>query len=225
MPSIINSDDGQTSGSAGLKFTSGDDGVLKIQNNGADAMTVSAAGDLQVDTIKTANIKSSTGNTALAISDNGVVTQSLPPIATQFPYFHAYRSADQTVGDRTTTRVSLNVVANDTESWWDATNYRYIPQIPGYYLFTWKIGINGTTIIQYYSYLYKNGGPVSYERALGISGTTTAGIGGVSSLIIYMNGTTDYADIRGWVDAASGQGFAAGVWNTFLQGCLLQRTA
>jgi hypothetical protein len=44
MPSIINSDDGQTSGSAGLKFTSGDDGVLKIQNNGVDAMTVSAAG-------------------------------------------------------------------------------------------------------------------------------------------------------------------------------------
>jgi len=44
MPSIINSDDGQTSGSAGLKFTSGDDGVMKIQNNGVDAMTVSAAG-------------------------------------------------------------------------------------------------------------------------------------------------------------------------------------
>ena len=44
MPSIINSDDGQTSGSAGLKFTSSDDGVLQIQNNGVDAITVASSG-------------------------------------------------------------------------------------------------------------------------------------------------------------------------------------
>ena len=44
MPSVINSDDGQISGSAGLKFTSADDGILQIQNNGNTAMTVSAAG-------------------------------------------------------------------------------------------------------------------------------------------------------------------------------------
>jgi hypothetical protein len=44
MPSIINSDDGNVSGAAGLKFTSGDDGVLKLQNNGVDAVSIDQAG-------------------------------------------------------------------------------------------------------------------------------------------------------------------------------------
>lgn len=42
--SILNSDDGVVSGSSGLKTTGGDDGSLKIQNNGVDAITISAAG-------------------------------------------------------------------------------------------------------------------------------------------------------------------------------------
>ena len=47
--SILNSDDGSVSGSAGLKFTAGDDGVLKIQNNGTDALTLSSAGAVTFD--------------------------------------------------------------------------------------------------------------------------------------------------------------------------------
>lgn len=43
--SILNSDDGSVSGSAGLKFTAGDDGVLKIQNNGTDALTIADTGE------------------------------------------------------------------------------------------------------------------------------------------------------------------------------------
>ncbi len=44
MPSIINSDNGTTSGSAGLKFTSADDGILEIQNSGNTAVTVASSG-------------------------------------------------------------------------------------------------------------------------------------------------------------------------------------
>jgi hypothetical protein len=40
--SIINSDDGSISGTQGLKTTGGDDGSLKIQANGTDAVTVSS---------------------------------------------------------------------------------------------------------------------------------------------------------------------------------------
>jgi len=39
--SIINSDDGVTSGTSGLKTTGGDTGILEIQTNGIAAMTVS----------------------------------------------------------------------------------------------------------------------------------------------------------------------------------------
>jgi hypothetical protein len=41
MPSIINSDSGATSGSAGLKFTGNNDGILEIQNDGITSLVVS----------------------------------------------------------------------------------------------------------------------------------------------------------------------------------------
>jgi hypothetical protein len=41
--SIINADDGVVSGTAGLKTSGGDDGILKIQTNGTDAIQVNAS--------------------------------------------------------------------------------------------------------------------------------------------------------------------------------------
>lgn len=64
MPSIINSDDGSVSGSAGLKVTSADDGILEIQNNGETAIKVSDS-----------SLKVPTGNTAQrpASPENGMI--------------------------------------------------------------------------------------------------------------------------------------------------------
>jgi hypothetical protein len=64
MPSsIINSDDGVISGTSGIKAVGGDDGVLKIQNNGTDAITVAADGDvtLAADLSVTGNLLFNSG--------------------------------------------------------------------------------------------------------------------------------------------------------------------
>lgn len=50
MPSIINSDDGVSSGTSGLKTTGGNDGILALQNNGTTNVTVTAAGNVGVGT-------------------------------------------------------------------------------------------------------------------------------------------------------------------------------
>ena len=42
MPSIINSDDGVVSGTSGLKTTGGNDGLLNIQTNGSNAISISS---------------------------------------------------------------------------------------------------------------------------------------------------------------------------------------
>ena len=42
MPSILNSDDGVVSGTSGLKTTGGNDGVLNIQTNGTNAISISS---------------------------------------------------------------------------------------------------------------------------------------------------------------------------------------
>lgn len=50
MPATINSDDGVVSGSAGLKTTGGNDGILSLQNNGTTNVTVTAAGNVGIGT-------------------------------------------------------------------------------------------------------------------------------------------------------------------------------
>ena len=69
MPSsIINSDDGVVSGTSGIKTTGGDDGVLKIQNNGVDAVTVASDGDvtLAADLSVTGNLLFNSGYGSVA---------------------------------------------------------------------------------------------------------------------------------------------------------------
>lgn len=74
MPSLINSDNGVVSGSAGLKTTGSNDGILAFQNNGTTNVTVTAAGNVGIGTASpgtrvhasiasgTAYTTSSTGN-------------------------------------------------------------------------------------------------------------------------------------------------------------------
>jgi hypothetical protein len=69
MPSsILNSDDGVISGTSGIKTTGGDDGVLKIQNNGVDAVTVASDGDvtLAADLSVTSNLLFNSGYGSVA---------------------------------------------------------------------------------------------------------------------------------------------------------------
>ena len=68
MPSsIINSDDGVISGTSGLKTTGGDDGVLKLQTKGTDAVTVNAT---QVVTLANA-LPVASGGTGQTTYTNG----------------------------------------------------------------------------------------------------------------------------------------------------------
>lgn len=48
MPSIINSDDGVVSGSAGLKTTGASDGITAFQQSGTESMRITAAGNVGI---------------------------------------------------------------------------------------------------------------------------------------------------------------------------------
>jgi hypothetical protein len=71
MPSILNSDSGAVTGSAGLKFTAGDDGILEIQNSGSTAVKLSDS-FLKVPTGSTAQRPASPENGMIRFnSDTG----------------------------------------------------------------------------------------------------------------------------------------------------------
>jgi hypothetical protein len=149
---------------------------------------------LKVDTIK-----SLAGNEAITISESGVPQLNVPA-------FRAYLSSDQSITSGVSTKVNINSVSGnigfDTNSWFDTTNKRYVPQIAGYYQITGTIRVTGSSITRVIALLFKNG--VQYEQGMAVnpSSTTSAQHFMVSS-IVYLNGTTDYVELWGTVIATS----------------------
>jgi hypothetical protein len=75
-------------------------------------------------------------------------------------------------------------------SWFDTTNYRFIPKQVGMYLVNASVFINGSNN-RYSINLYKNGTII----AQGGSGGITADMGADTTYLVEMNGDTDYLEV------------------------------
>ena len=142
------------------------------------------------------------GSGALTVQQNGV-TQG---IYGNIPTFAVTRiTSDQTGTGSTYVKVQFQSKVFDTANCYDTTNYRFIPNVAGYYLFNATVLNNPSagTQTQLVTKIYKNGTPVTAFANLVISG----GIGGGTSLtvteIFYMNGTTDYAEVYQYSNATT----------------------
>lgn len=185
MPSIINSDDGSVSGAAGLKFTSGSDGILQIQNN---------------------------GNTAISVADTGIVTFAAPIVQT-LPLL-SMTFGSQTVISGVATKLTNETLDVDNYSWWDATNHRWIPQIPGWYeVYFYLLGTGVTDVTLVLSRIYINGN--SYAIGLNRVNTSQVTLGMSISTFYHFNGTTDYVEAYGQI-YGSGTITASGIFNAKL---------
>lgn len=137
-------------------------------------------------------------------------------VAGKAPAFHATLSADQTsITAATFTKVNLNTEEFDTNGCYDnATNYRFTPNVPGYYEFIWHLFSNSTTLTAISAVLRKNGATVSESpfAAVASAAQRTA-----ASRLIYMNGTTDYVELWGYL-TGTGLKFSSGTSETSLSG-------
>ena len=79
------------------------------------------------------------GTTGITINSAGVVTQPTKPM------FKVDQSTDQTISHATPTTVEFNnlshVDAFDIGGYFNTSNYRYIPQVAGYYFFATTVTI------------------------------------------------------------------------------------
>lgn len=145
------------------------------------------------------------------------------PIIREMPAFYAYRNGTQSITSSTSTTIQLNAELYDTEGWFNTSLYRYTPQIAGYYQFNWGIYIRATSgATRGLCVLLKNDSANDYIRgaylqAFGGTDWNASGAG-----LIYMNGSTDYVQIQGYLTATSPvvQGTYAG--DTFLCGFLVR---
>lgn len=112
------------------------------------------------------------------------------------PLFMASPSGTQTLSHNTTTKIALGNEILDTNGCFDpTTNYRFTPNVAGYYMISFTHVYNGTNGRTYYfnPTIYKNG-----SNAYGIEDYATLNSGGrfstSLSVIMAFNGSTDYTE-------------------------------
>lgn len=111
--------------------------------------------------------------------------------------FHAYKTAIQSIPPSTYTRIDWQAKFYDIGGYFDLTNDRFQPLIPGKYLILASIRLTSLHQGGYlYLFLYKNGTSHIYITLHQTAYLTSPMASG--DAIVDMNGTTDYIDFYVW---------------------------
>lgn len=161
------------------------------------------------------------GQGALTVQKDGV-TQG---VYGNIPAFRAYLSSNQTVSTGTSVKVQLNAKTFDTANCFDSTtNYRYTPNVAGYYNISIMGGASGSSALSYnYIQIWKNGSRTSF--AIYGPYATSYQYGTLTNLI-YMNGTTDYIEMYTEINGTGTMTCIgdSGGGSTFMSGFLVKAT-
>jgi hypothetical protein len=135
------------------------------------------------------------------------------------PAFSAYQSANQTgIAINTWVKLQMNTKEFDTANCYDpTTNYRFTPNVAGYYLVIGEISGASTNNTITLAGIYKNGSLVRY--ATGVN--QPSGGAPIVSNIMYMNGTTDYIELYGFQNSGSSATFYGGQTTAYFQASLV----
>ena len=158
--------------SAGLSVSPDVSGQIQFQSGGTTIATVTPTG-----------ITTQVGAPAFSVMNNGTA---------------------QSVSNQTWTKVALNTKDFDTNSNFDATtNYRFQPTVAGYYqLSSFVSGPSNSTQNQITA-IYKNGSIYKYLGAVqNLNATAVVNDGVSGSMLISLNGSTDYVEL--WVYQQTG---------------------
>lgn len=162
-----------------------------------------------------------TGLVAGGLPDASVTQPDLAAgVAGNGPTFSAYQSSVQTISFSVTTKIQFQTEEFDTANCFDnATNYRFTPNVAGYYLIQSAVSANVSGNAYAYPQIWKNGALI----ANGVINAIAGQYAGVPvQKIVYFNGSTDYVEIY---YVASGSGTFTtqnGVALTWFQGCLVR---
>ena len=167
-------------------------------------------------TIKTTNIEPIANNGTVTLGSSGdtftlgsgVVQSNL-----MYPAFHAYLSATQTISNDTFTVVQFNTESLDTNNAYDnSSNYRFTPQVAGKYFVYASIANNpsaSNNIQQANIQIRKNDSAISkYQFASSTNPVDEIQLH--AQIIVDLNGSSDYVDVRGQQAVSSGTNRFAG---------------
>ena len=168
------------------------------------------------------NASNSTGLTltsdlsgTLQFQNNGVNL----PMSGIAPAFSAYANAVQSVTSGALTKVTFGAEDFDTANCFASSTFT--PTVAGYYQLNAVVRFNGTSSNSYEAIFYKNGAGYAYVFAFNGTGGTLLGSG---SVVMYLNGSTDYVEIYADVNG-TGTSFSqnnTAVTTSRFSGCLVR---
>ena len=201
---MASSIDASTSGPGGVITTADNSGILNLQSGGNTVATINSSG-LQVTTLNSSTVPTAAGT--VMVSGN-------------MPAFSVYYNSTMSLTAGTNTKVNFNIKEFDTANCYDnTTNYRFTPNVAGYYCFTGSMGVTtttGTCIIAF----YKNGSIYKYGGAIASSSTSYPF--SVGTVIVYMNGTTDYMELYVQSTVAGASSWSGASANNYFQGFMVR---
>lgn len=192
----------------------GTSGTVTVTNSMATA--IDAKGDLIAGTGADAFARLAVGTNDQVLTADSTASTGMKwasPAGSSGPAFSAYLGSNQTgMPDSTAVKIQINTEVFDTDSCYDTSNYRFTPTKAGKYLVT----VKSFSALTHVNYVLKNG-----------SGTQFCLNGGGSysyptaTAIIEMNGSSDYMEMWGFVQTASGS-FLAGQGSTIFEAIWLR---
>lgn len=173
------------------------------------------------------NASNSTGLTltsdlsgVIQLQNNGVAM----PNGGVAPAFSAYANATQTVTSNSFTKVTLAAEDFDTNS--NFASDRFTPTVAGYYQLNCVLLLNGTvSTTQGIISLYKNG--TAYARLFDSNPTSSLSANGFiifnSTILVYLNGSTDYVEMFGYYNGGTSTFSGTGTsFTSRFSGCLIR---
>ena len=156
-----------------------------------------------------------------AIQANAVTQAKLATgISGTGPAFSAYPSSNQNLTNNTWTKLQMNQEDFDTASCYDTTNYRFTPNVAGYYQITGSTNFSANATNTRFLSIYKNGTIHKVLQVTVPNSINYMNIGG--SCLIYFNGSTDYVELYALQNSGSTLATSADQAEMYFQGALVR---
>jgi hypothetical protein len=128
------------------------------------------------------------------------------------PAFSVYQNSAQTVSAGAWTKINFDTEEFDTNN--NFASNRFTPTVAGYYQLNSSLAASSFTAV--IPAIYKN----SSQYKVGNRGNSTTQLNANVSSLVYLNGSTDYAEI--YVYIGTSQNMNTGIDQTYFNGCFLR---
>lgn len=184
-----------TSGAGGIITTADNTGTLNIQSGGTTIATISSTG--------------------LAVASGKTLSVNGTTVPSNIPAFSAYKNTNQSITSSTFTKITFQVEDYDTNN--NFASSTFTPTIAGYYMIGAGFNPNaGSPPSRVIMDIYKNGSQVKRLYDVTAKADNVSG-----SCLLYMNGSTDYLEVYGYIIASTATIYGVSA-DTFFTGVLIR---